>query len=245
MTFANRSAFSNQVALRRRFSWCMTASGIHSCTRISPAACPRWSRCSASSRTGPGIARYCTPAFPTWPLTTCNRSGRRNPRAPTSSGGMRLGGRLAFEMALQLEAQGLDRFCRAIRRARAPDAAQAWLTQQRHWARFVTTVRDTEGASGLRRVLDASAKAARKLRNFSLTKRPRGPRCLSTLAPIPEPSAGASTTGAVPGFAQGLSVPTVLSFARHQDYKPLRLLEGKAHPLPPKRTAKRAKRSYS
>ena len=150
------------------------------------------------------------------------------PEGPYFLGGMCAGGLLAFEVALQLEAQGLSIGFVALLDAPGPQMPlKPWLIQRRQWARFVTALRGEEGESGLRRFIDGSAKAARKLRNFLAYETTSRAKRLSDTLRFRALRGAIDRGDPVPRFGQGLSVPTVVALAA-KEYRPARLLEGKA-----------------
>ncbi len=150
------------------------------------------------------------------------------PKGPYFLGGMCAGGLIAFEMALQLEAQGLPIGFVALLDAPGPQMPRkAWLTEKRQWARFVTAVRTAEGGSRLRRLLIRSANAARKLRGFLSYETTSRAKKLSNSLRFRALRRAFDRGHPVPGFGQGLSVATVMHLAA-PDYTPSRLLEGNA-----------------
>ena len=107
---------------------------------------------------------------------------------------------------------------------------KAWLMQKRQLERFVTALRTAEGGSRVGRLLDGSAKAARKLKNFLAYETTARATCaldslrsrmLRSLLDHGRP---------LPRFAMGLSVLVVLDFAG-KEYTPSRLLRGEGPPL--------------
>ena len=150
------------------------------------------------------------------------------PEGPYFLGGMSAGGLLAFEVALQLEAKGLPIGFVSLFDAPGPQMPlKPWLTQRRQWGRFVTTVRGAEGGSGLHRFIDGSAKAVRKSNSFLAYETTSRVKKLSNSLRFRALRRAIDRGEPVPGFAQGLSVPTVVALAA-ADYMPARLLEGKA-----------------
>ncbi len=150
------------------------------------------------------------------------------PDGPYFIGGLCTGGKIAFDMALQLESQGLEVGFVALLDAPGPRMrVKASLMKKRQFARFAYAVRAAEGGSRFRRFLDRSAKATRKLRGFAayeMTSRANGfiemlrfrmlRHALDRGRPLPQ-------------FSLGLSVKTVLDFAGNE-YMPSHAFEGKA-----------------
>ncbi len=86
---------------------------------------------------------------------------------PYLLGSLCAGGMIAFEMALQLEAQGRSIGFVALLDAPGPELRlKSWLRYQRSLARFGAAVRAPEGRSRLHGLRERSAKAARKFKNF-------------------------------------------------------------------------------
>ena len=150
------------------------------------------------------------------------------PEGPYYLGGMCAGGMIAFEMALQLEAQGLPIGFVALLDAPGPQMPlKAWLIQKRQWARFVTELRTTEGGSRLRRLLTTSAKAGRKLRGFLTYEMTSRAKRFSDSLRFRALRRAVDRGQSVPRFGHGLSVATVVPLAA-KEYRPSRLLEGNA-----------------
>jgi amino acid adenylation domain-containing protein len=151
------------------------------------------------------------------------------PEGPYFLGGLCVGGLIAFEMALQLEAQGLPLGFVALFDSPSPQIPlRAWLTKQRQWGRFVTALRGAEGGSdGLGQFLDGSAKAARKLRSFLAYEMTSRAKRLSDTLRFRALRWAVDHGHRVPRFVQGLPVITVLDSARVA-YVANRRLKGKA-----------------
>ena len=149
------------------------------------------------------------------------------PEGPYFLGSLCAGGMIAFEMALQLEAQGHSIGLVALLDAPGPQLPlKPWLKHQRALTRFTTALRTAEGESGLGRLLNGSAKAARKVRNFLAYELTSKAKRLSEVIRFRLLRRVLDHGRPVPRFLQGMSVETVLSFAK--DYVPSRLLKGKA-----------------
>ncbi len=150
------------------------------------------------------------------------------PEGPYLLGSLCAGGMVAFEMALQLEALGLPVGLVALLDAPGPKLqVNSWLKYERSLARFGAALRGTDGRSRLPRLRDRSATAARKLKNFLKHESTSRTRRLADLIRFRLLRAVLDRGSRVPQFLHGISVETVLAFAR-RDYVPRRPLEGKA-----------------
>jgi thioesterase domain-containing protein len=150
------------------------------------------------------------------------------PEGPYFLGGLCAGGTIAFEMALQLEAQGFPIGFVALLDTPGPQMPRkAWLTQQRSLARFTASLRAVEGDSRLDRLLRKSAKAARKLRNLLVYESTSRAKKLSDTIRFRLLRGVLDRGRPVPRFVQGLAVQTVLELAV-KEYVQSRLLEGTA-----------------
>ncbi len=150
------------------------------------------------------------------------------PEGPFLLGSLCAGGMIAFEMALQLEARGHSVGLVALMDAPGPQlSVKPWLTNQRRWANFTSGIRATEGVSRLGRLYDGSARAGRKLRNLLVYESTHKVKRLSDMVRFRLLREVLDHGRPVPRLLQGMSVETVLSFAR-KEYAPSRLLQGKA-----------------
>jgi amino acid adenylation domain-containing protein len=150
------------------------------------------------------------------------------PQGPYFLGGLCAGGKIAFEMALQLEAQGLPVGFVALMDAPGPRLrVKARRTKKRQLARFAAALRAAEGGSRLRRLLDRSAKVARKLRNFLTYETTSRAKRLFDMLRFRMLRGVLDYGRPLPRFALGLSALVVLDFAG-KEYTPSRVLKGKA-----------------
>ena len=225
---------SSRATPHRRFSWCMTASGIHSCTRVSPTACPGGSRCSVSSHAAPASARSCTRASPRWPRIMCIGSGESSPRAPTSSGAVR-GGLIAFEMALQLEPKVRGRPLVACSDSPGPQIPlKVRLTRPAAMGDGSRHPHECEEAgSGLVRGLDGSRQGGTEGQRFPILRGDLPGQEAPDVLPLPSPPPGSRPWPPVPRFVQGLSVLTVLGPAA--GLRDESTAHGEGRPLPRQR----------
>jgi amino acid adenylation domain-containing protein len=153
---------------------------------------------------------------------------RVQPDGPYLLGSMCAGGMIAFEIALQLERQGLPVGFVALMDAPGPRLRlKRFLTKKRQLARFASALRRGEGNSRLDRLRDQAAKAARKLKNFLVYELTSSARRVSEAIRFRGLRAALDHGRPVPRYAQGLSVVNVLDFAR-KEYVPGRLLEARA-----------------
>jgi amino acid adenylation domain-containing protein len=153
---------------------------------------------------------------------------RVQPDGPYLLGSMCAGGMIAFEIAVQLESAGLPVGFVALMDAPGPRLRlKRFLTKKRQLARFTSALRSGVGNSRLDRLRDQAAKATRKLRNFLVYELTSGARRVSEAVRFRRLRAALDRGLPVPRSARGISVMTVLDFAR-KDYAPGRLLEAKA-----------------
>jgi len=150
------------------------------------------------------------------------------PEGPYLLGSLCAGGMIAFEMALQLEAKGLPVGFVALLDAPGPRSKlKTWLLHKRRLARFAALGQASVASSRLSHILNVSAKAARKLKNLVAYESSTRARSLSEFLRFRLLRRVLDRGRPVPRFLQGISVETVLRFAR-KDYSPARLLEGRA-----------------
>jgi thioesterase domain-containing protein len=153
---------------------------------------------------------------------------RVQPDGPYLLGSMCAGGMIAFEMALQLEAQGLSVGFVALMDAPGPRLRlKPFLLKKRQLARFAAVLRGGAGDSRLDRLRNQLAKATAKLRNFVVYESTTAARRLTEAIRFRLLRAALDRGRAVPRIARGMSVMSVLGFARN-DYVPERLLGAKA-----------------
>jgi amino acid adenylation domain-containing protein len=150
------------------------------------------------------------------------------PEGPYCLGSLCAGGMIAFEMALQLEAQGFPVGFVALLDAPGPALqTKEWLRYERSLARFGAALRSGEGQSRFERLRDRAAKAGRKATNFLKYETTVRAQRLVAAVRFQLLRAVLDRGRSVPRFLQGMSAATVLSFAR-KSYAPNRLLESKA-----------------
>ena len=152
------------------------------------------------------------------------------PEGPYLLGGMCAGGTIAFEMALQLEAQGEPVGFVALLDSAAPlvPARPNREADQRR-ERLRQAMRDDPGnGSRLARVLGKLSRVAKKAKGFATYQASTHARAWKVGWPVPGGFAQAAEAGKpVPGFARGLSVRRVYERAE-AEYIPSRRLEGQA-----------------
>jgi amino acid adenylation domain-containing protein len=150
------------------------------------------------------------------------------PEGPYFLGSLCAGGMIAFEMGLQLEALSLPVGFVTLLDAPGPRMRlKPLLIKKRQLARFTAVLHGGAENSGMSHLLDRLAILTRKLRNFLVHESASRATRFSEAIRFRRLRWVLDLGRPVPRYLQGMSVMTVLSFAR-KEYLPARLLEGKA-----------------
>jgi amino acid adenylation domain-containing protein len=153
---------------------------------------------------------------------------RVQPVGPYFFASLCAGGLIAFEMALQLEAQGEKVGFVALLDTLGPGMQiSPWRGYKKMFGRFTATLQAGHQGSRLERFRRRATGAARKLRNYLVYEVTSRFKKLSNRIKFRVMRAVTDRGRPVPRFAQGLSVHTVLGYAI-PEYQPDRLLEGAA-----------------
>jgi thioesterase domain-containing protein len=150
------------------------------------------------------------------------------PRGPYALGGECVGGTIAFEMALQLEAQGEEVAFVALFDAADPQAAkQIGRVAGKRWASFSQSLKADRGDPPLQREGGRLLRAAKKIKNVALYSASSRAMKLASRVRFMRLRAALDRGLPVPRLAENLPVASVISFAL-KSYIPSRLLEGRA-----------------
>lgn len=148
---------------------------------------------------------------------------RIQPEGPYFLGGMCAGGTIAFEMALQLEAQGQTVGFVALLDSADPEAPfKPRLTTERRLASFRQALKSEGEASAFTRLRRRAMTIAKKVKNFAAYETSRRVRTLSDAIRFRLLRRASERHREVPAFLHGLSVRTVYNLAE-REYVPGRL----------------------
>ena len=144
---------------------------------------------------------------------------------------------IAFEMAVQLEAQGLSIGFLALMDAPGPRMRlKTLLTKKRQLARFTAALHGEAENSRVEPFPRSVRRyCTRKLRNFLVYESDLQGQRFSKAVPIPSASRGARPRRPVPRFLQGISVETARELWRQRIMMPSSAARGEGPPLPRER----------
>jgi FkbH-like protein len=136
---------------------------------------------------------------------------------PYFLGGMCAGGTIAFEMALQLQAQGQAVGFVALLDSADPQAPpRVNLTSERRWARFSQALKTADSSSKLGRLRGRAVKVVKKVKNLLVYESAARAKKLSEAVRFRLLRRFLDRGRSAPGFAQGLSVRAVYNLAERE-----------------------------